>query len=408
MTDTRPDVQPGGQPSDHPEGIRTDDWGTSGDLREQITRALEQRWNADDPGATTLDDDSPPSLPDDTGSADTAATPDPAPEPSPSGPSQRQPDEAGAGDGRAADTTGGAATPDVPAAPDPAPTTPPSADEFDAGKYLNDYFGTNLTREQAEHVAGVIGGLQALSPEQRRMLDEALSGGQPYQYPATTGTPAQPAPQMQQAQGQPPADDPAVAVLGPRPDNDEYAAQQWDTTARAVRYNHEQTSALRADIDAQTRAELARTQAANQARIDNAANDWRSTYSDLSDGEFQALSDRAVRSGTFPALVAAHHGDVDAATRALYEQTFWSDPDLRARAIANISSGRAPGDSGTVDPSSPVAQSQAEVDAGRQALASSVSGGGGSVPRASTGVPADPAQRKAAMVAEIQAQGDFT
>lgn len=398
MTDTRPDVSPGGHPPDQDEGVRTDDWGTSGDLREQLTRALESRWNADDPGATTLDDPDPNDAT--TGSADTAATPDPAPDASPDNLSQGQSDEEGAGDGRAADdATGVAAAPDAPATPSPAP------DDFDAGQYLNDYFGTNLTREQAEHVAGVIGGLQALSPDQRRMLDEALAGGQPYQYPATTGVPAQMQPTAPPA---PTAEDPAIAVLGPRPDNDEYAAQQWDITARGVRWNAEQTQALRADIDAQTRAEMQRQQAANQVRIDSAASSWRESYSDLSDGEFQAISDRAVRSGTFPALVAAHHGDVDAATRALYEQTFWSDPNLRARAIANIASGRAAGDSGTVDAKSPVAQSQAEVDAGRQALASSVSGGGGSVPRASTGVPADPEQRKAAMIAELQAQGDFT
>jgi hypothetical protein len=396
--------------------VQDGEFGLGGNLRDQLLTALESRWNADDPGATTLEPttDSPPS-------ADTAATPAPAPQPSTdAGPPQDQSGEDGAGGGRAAEDDGqGAAAspppPDASSAPAPSdtPPAPPAADDaFDLGSYFNDYFGTPLNREQAQHLAGMISGLQNLTPDQRAELDRVLAQGRLGQYPATMGVPAQPSmhpqqqmpdqQQMQQQQGV----DPAVAILGPRPD-DEYLAQQWDITARATRAQHEQMTALQADIARTTEMEMQRQQAQVAERTTRAQQAWRESHPILSDAEFDALTDSAVRSGTFPALVNKHHGDIDAATAALYDQHFWADPALREKAIANLASGRQAGN-GQPDPNSLVAQQQAQTDAGRQALASSVAGGGGSVTPQSTSVPSDPDKRKAAMTAEIAAQHDFT
>lgn len=410
--DGRPNMVPGGHADEEP-GLQTDDFGLGGNMRDQLVAALEKRWNPDDPGATTLDDEPAPDP------ADTAATPAPAPDTSTQpDPTQAEPSQEGDGGGRAADPGEGAAasTPDPSAAPAPDPNA-----EFDAGQYLSDYFGTNLTRDQAQALAGMIGGLQALSPDQRAYLDRVLAGGEVGQYPATMGVPAQPGGQPtgqpigQPQPGQPqmvgqvaptaPTDDPATRILGARPDADAdpYAAQVWDMNAATVRASQQQIDAMRAEIAATTQAEQQRQLAATQARIDTTVDTWRAAHTDLSDAEFDALKARAERSGTFPALVAAHHGDIDAATSALLEQTYWSDPALRDRAIANMKSGRAPGDHTAVDPNSEVARGQAQADAGRQALAASVAGGGGALTPSTGAVPTDPDQRKAAMVQEIAA-----
>lgn len=407
---TRPSLVPGGQVDD-PNELRTDDFGLGGDLRKQLVDALEKKWNPEDPGATTLDDET------DDSSADTAATPAPAPETSQPDASQGQAAQDGAGGGRAADEGGGAATqaPTDDTTP-PAPTTAPTAEEeFDLKAYVRDYFGTDLTREQSQRLFGMLSRLQSLSPEEQAYLDQVLSGGQQGQFPATLGQPAQPQQQVvappypgqtgHQADASP---DPAVAVLGPRPDADEYAAQQWDLTARAVRAQSEQLSAIEQNIAATTRAQQEQQYQQAVARIDSAQSAWREQYKVLSDGEFDGLVARAAQTGTFPALIQAHHGDIEAATNALLEQQFWADKNLRERAIANIASGRQPGDATQLDPSSPVAQDAAAADAGRQALAGSVAGGGGSITPQTTAVPKDPEKKKQAMVQELASQHDFT
>lgn len=406
QSDARPASVPGGPPAVEEPGMQDGDFGVgenAGDLRTQLLTALESRWNPDDPGATTLEDDAPTTdQPTDPPSADTAATPAPAPQPDADAPLTQDATggQDGAGGGRAAEDDAGGAATSPPSAP-PAPDT----DKFDVGAYFNDYFGTPLTREQAAHLASMIGGLQALTPDQRAELDRVLAGGAPNQYPATTGVPVQ---QPVQPQPAPTDVDPAVAVLGPRPD-DEYLAQQWDISARLARANHEQLSTLQQEIARNTQAEMQRQQQAQAVQIEAAQQRWRDEHAGvLSDAEFDALTARAVRSQTFNGLMSSHHGDVNAAVTALYEQQFWADPSLRERAIANLASGRQPGDHTQVNPNSPVAQEQAQVDAGRQQLASSVSGGGGSITPASSGVPTDPDKRKAAMAAEIAAQHDFT
>lgn len=410
-TATPQTIVPGGQVDD-PNVLRTDDFGLGGNLRDQLVTALTERWNPDDPGATTLDED---------GSADTAATPAPAQQPDDSqDPPQGQPSQDGAGGGRAAedDGTGGAATPPPATDDTPPPGTQPPAqptdqEVFDLNAYARDYFGTDLTRDQSQRLFSMLSRLQSLTPDEQAWIDGVLSGGQAGQYPGTMGQPASGGSQQVQPtvgtapQGQS-ADDPAVAVLGARPDNDEYAAQQWDLTARGIRWQAEQTAAIQADIARTTQFQMEQAQAQAAAKVDTAVQAWRTSYPVMSDGEFDGLVQRAAQTGQLPALVAHHHGDVEAATRALLEQQFWADPTLRERAIANVASGRAPGDAATVDPASPVAQQQQVADQGRQALASSVAGGGGSVTPATQTVPKDPEQRKAAMAAEIAAQHDFT
>lgn len=399
---------PGGPLEDSPEGVQDGDFGLGGDLSRQLVEALEKRWNADDPGATTLEDDTPtPTVPP---SADTAATPVPAPDPATGAEPAA---EDGGGGERAADAPDGAATvASDDTTPPAAATLDPASDDFSPGAYFDEFFGTHLTREQAQELAGMIGGLQALSPAQRARLDEVLARG-PGEYPATMGQQPQQHPEYQANPPQPqvavdPASDPAVAILGPRPDTDEYLAAQWDISARLARAQHQSNEALRADIARTTQMEMQRQQEANAARITAAEDAWRSKYPVLTPAEFDGLKDRAIRSGTFPALVAQYHGDVGQAVDAVYEQHFWADPALRQKAVANLASGRTAGDPATPDPSSPVAQQQAETEAGRRALASSVAGGGGSITPSSTSLPTDPDKKKQAMVQELASQHDFT
>lgn len=383
------------------DGLRGDDFGLDGDMRKQLVDALTERWNPD------ADPDDQPVPP-----ADTAATPVPAPDPSTTGPSQSQPDEDGAGDG-------GAAEPQTPAAGDQgvAPPVPaPTPEEVDLNALARDYFGTALTREQSQELFGILGGLQALSPQQRARLDQLIAQeqlGQAPQYPVS-GQPdyapqPQPAPQ-QQPTPPAPADDPAVSILGPRPDDD-YTAQVWDLNARAVRAQQQQIADIQANIAHQTQLDQQRQHEANVARVNSATETWRARHALLNDDEYRGLYQRVEQSGQFPAAVAAHHGDVAAAVESVFDQHFWSDPRFRERAMANAASGRDPMDPGQTDPTSPVAQQQRELEQGRQQLAGSVAAGGGSAtppPGTATPVPSDPASKHAAMVAELQGTHDFT
>lgn len=383
-TPTRPPTVPGGL-TDSPgaEDLRTDGDGLDGDLRTRLERALTERWNADDPGATTLDD---------TNDADTAATPDPA-SPSTSAAPDAAPVEDGAGVG--GDAGEGAAPVDPASSSDPG--TPPP-DDFSLDEYATQYFGTRLSRDQARNLFATLNGLQNLTPQQREEVDRVLAGGQAGQYPATTGQPITP--------GQPPQSyqpsTPATPGLPPRPD-DEYEAQIYDRYIAPLAQTQQQ---IQQQIAATTAAQLERERAEAAATIERASSEWRARNAGLTDGEYDALVERISRSGVFPALINSL-GSVASATHAALDQFFWADESLRSRAIANLASGRSAGDS-TPDPTSPIAQQQQADDAQRQARAASVAGGGGSTtPRDTPPAPKDAAGRKAAMIQELAQQGDF-
>lgn len=381
---TRPSVTHG--MVEDPAELQTGDFGLDGDLRATMLDALEKNWNADDPGATDIPADTDP-----------AATP---PTPAPTSP---EGEGAGAGGDAAA---GDGAAPDPAAAP-PAPTPPADGqDDFTLDAYAREYFGTQLTKEQARDLFGVLGGLQALTPEQRQQLDQVLAGGNPgQQYPVTTGTPVTQPTAPPSVPGSSPTSSP---IIPPRPD-DEYEAQLYDRYIAPLAATIDgRVKSIEEQVALTTQQQLLQQQRANDSIIANASTSWRAQYPDLTDGEYDALTDRIIRSGVFPAVVNAHGGDFSAATQAVLEQHFWADPNLRSKAIANLASGRAPGDATTQTPEA--AASSASDAAHRQARAASVSGGGGAVtPRgdqASTPNTAD--GRKKAMISEIAAEGDFS
>lgn len=376
--------------------LQEGEFGLDGDLRATMLAALESRWNADDPGATQLDD-----------AADSDALPGPDPAtPSPDA-AHPAPGEDGAGGG---DVGEGAAPVDPALTPGtPPPAAPPADIDFSLDSYAEQYFGTRLNPAQARELFAVLGGLQSLSPEQRAQVDSIVAGGAPNQYPVTTGQPVQqqvpitsPASPVTPAAYAPPG-------LPPRPD-DEYEASLYDKYIAPLAQS---TQAQLADIQANIERTTAIQQAAEQSRIvaqiDSAATAWRDQHPILTPGEYDALTDRITRSGTFPALINAHRGDIPAATAAALDQFFWADPTLRARAIANVASGRQAGDPATPDPASPVAQQATAADIQRQARASAVAGGGGSTtPRGQAPTPKDAAGRKQAMIQELAAGGEFT
>lgn len=349
----------------------TDDFGLDGDLRSTMDRALEQAF------AEQLKDDS---------TADTAATPAPA---QPSDASAASED--GAGGGGAAGAA--SAEPPVPGTP---PVAPAADQPFDLNAYARDYFGTDLTRQQSAELFAVLGGMQSASPEQRQQIDAILSGRQvQYQPPQFQPTDQPTAPGAAEV---------AIPGLPPRPPDTDYEAQQlYDRyIAPLATAQASQVESLRADIARTTAQQQADQRAQSSARIDQAAASWRSAHPILSDGEFDALTQRIVASQTFPALVTAHHGDVNAATNAAYEQHFWSDPALRDRAMANAASGRDPM-TALPDAANPTAADQAALEAGRRALAGSVAGGGGHAPVRTPPAPRTKAERQSAMTEEIAA-----
>lgn len=380
----RPDFRYGG---DDKGDLQTDDFGLDGDLRSVMERSLEAAF-ADDLAKDTPD--SP---------ADTAATPAPAPDAS-SAPTQGQPTEGGAGGGGAA--APGAAPGD--ATSPPAPTDSSAAGDFSLDAYARDYFGTNLDRDTAAHLFSVLGNLQSASPEQRQQIDAILAGRGIPQLPQHQ-QPALPDPAAGVGPAQPaPAAPPVPAYLPPRPPDTDYEAQRvYDTVVLpAFQAQQQQLDAIRADIARTTTAQQQAQQAAAEQRINAASSAWRNDHPILSDGEFDALTNEVVRSGTFPALIAKHGGDIDAATRAIYEQHFWTNPALRDRAMANAASGRDPMTS-LPDAASAVAEQQRAVEEGRRALAASVAGGGGQPTQRAPSAPRNKDERKAAMVGEIAA-----
>ena len=402
MSDTTtnsPNPIPGGLMDDPgASALQEGEFGLDGDLRSTMLQALETHFqNTDDTtdtnDAATADGiDQPP------------ATPSPDAAPPASG-------EDGAGGG--GDAGEGAAPADPASSP---PSTPPpgeDATQFSLDQYAEQYFGTRLNPAQARELFSVLGGLQSLTPAQRAQVDRIVAGGAPDQYPVTQ---AQPVQQTQAPITQPgPPATPAQGIgtagpfaLPPRPD-DEYEAQIYDKyIAPLANATTSQLANIQAEIDRNTQAQLAREQQEIMSAVEQTANAWRADHPVLSDGEFDALTDKVARSQVFPAMIRTHGNPADA-TRAVLDQFFWADPALRSKALANVASGRVAGDPNAVDPNSPIAQQNADLEKNRQARAASVAGGGGSAtPRGTVPQPKDSAGRKAAMIQELAAQGDFS
>ncbi len=389
----RHDAVPGGLQDDPgASALQEGDFGLDGDLRATMLAALEQKWNADDPGATTLDDADP---------ADGAGQPSPA-TPSTVGSPPRVED----GDGGGGDAGEGAAPGDPTSTAPAPPQAPATPDDFSLDDYARSYFGTNLTRDQAHNLFATLNGLQSLTPQQRAELDRVLAGGAPNQYPATTGEPVQPI-TPGQVTPTPPATSPQSPYTLPARPDDEYEASIYDKyIAPLASATNSQLATIQSQIAHTTAQQLAREQEARTREIEAAASEWRSSHPLLTDGEYDALADQIIRSEVFPALIRTH-GSASAATNAALEQFFWANPQLRERAIANLASGRGAGD-GLPDPNSPAASQQANADAQRQGRAASVAGGGGSTStRGATPTPTTPEARKQAMIQALAESGDF-
>ena len=399
MTDTTP-VRPSPLPEHFPEAggtdLQTDDFGLNGDLKATMLAALEATWDKDNPGATQLppEDAAPTTSPD----TPAQAAPDP---------SSAVPPQAAADGTTGAEAGGDGAAPDLPVSP----VVPNSPDvPFDLNIFARDYFGTDLSPAQARELFSRLNGLQNLSPQQQAQLDAMLAGGPQGQYPVTApmqGAPEQYAPQPnaggQNAIGQPPLGLPA------RPDDNDYEGQQvYDRyIAPMATMVDQRMASIEQQVAATTAAQQLREREGNAATITAASDSWRTEHPEITDGEWARLTDNVIRSGTLMPMVAAH-GDFSKATRAVLEQHFWADDQLRAKAIANISSGRAAG-TGLPDPASPITTDATEIERQRQARAASVAGGGGGqTPRGGDiATPTSKDGRKAAMVAALSAEGDF-
>lgn len=349
-------------------GIRDDNFGLDPNIGDMLAEALDRKFNAD-----------------------TAATPAPAPDPG-----ESAAPTAGEGAG------GGGADEDAAAASPPAP----APDTFVLDDYARDYFGTNLTREQAAHLFSILDNLNGASPEQRQQIDAILAGRA---IPQITGGPPAPPEGTGQAPGQVSLTPQQVGLPARPGDHDPEGQHVYDTLiAPTYQAIIAQQEALRADIAATTATQQQQIQQQQAARIDTAVQSWRSgkVTEDgkgiLSDGEFDALQAKVVRSQIFPSLLNSMHGNVEQAVNAAFDQMFWADPTFRDRAMANAASGRDPL-TGSPDPANPQAQAAASTAEGRKALAASVAGGGGSTVSRTPPAPRTKSERHAAMVGELAA-----
>lgn len=126
------------------------------------------------------------------------------------------------------------------------------------------------------------------------------------------------------------------------------------------------------------------------AAVDSAHIAFQTDYK-LSDDQARAISEAVVQAGVLPNLIDRHGGDVVKATRAAYEQAFWTTPSLRDEYVRR----QAAGELATLS-----TQQQAETL--KQQKMSALANSGGSVPRRDV-QPKTSEDRHSAMVEAIRA-----
>lgn len=119
--------------------------------------------------------------------------------------------------------------------------------------------------------------------------------------------------------------------------------------------------------------------------IDAAHVAFRDDYS-LNDDQMQQLGQAVVQANIFPALIARHNGDVEAATRSALDMMFWSTPQFRDLKTQQDLTALATESTATID---------------KQKKMSALASSGGSVPRTNP-TPRTKDERYAAMVEAIR------
>lgn len=234
------------------------------------------------------------------------------------------------------------------------PPTQPS--QFSMDEYAAQLYGRPLTQYEAEQLFAWQQQFAQLQPEQLTEIERVIQGQSVTPPPAST----------------PSEDDDGV---------DPYIQQHIQSALAPVQEQLAQVNQF-VQTEAQRQAQQQRDMVARQ--IESGTNTFGEKYG-LTEDEVKDLESRVVRNQVFPGLYNAFQGDADQAMQAALEQTYWSTPEYRERAIQ-----------AQVQQSS----SQQEADATRKRKASALSGGGGAVSR-ETPPPPSAQGRQAAMAAEL-------
>lgn len=272
------------------------------------------------------------------------------------------------------------------------PTEPASTGSASLDDLLTEVYGRRLTSDEAYSVAALLRDISSLPPDKAAALEQALYG-QPSAQPPPAGYPSSQGPSTAPAaaQGQPGASSAGgpgpAAPASPSPDADDedpYLSQHLAPV-------REELADVRERLAAREAQEAQAQRAALQRGIESGFEEFRQSYSHLSNEDLGRLYLRVQNEGT---LVGHYQstGDGREAMRRALEQTYWADPTYRQAEI---------------DRRVQEAQEQVMADMRRQAKAGSLSPSGASAPR-ETPPPRTRDERDAALVAglaEAMAEG---
>lgn len=237
------------------------------------------------------------------------------------------------------------------------PEPPAQPSQFSMDEYAAQLYGRPLTQYEAEQLFAWQQQFAQLQPDQLNAIEKVIQG-QPVTTPDSST---------------PPLDD---------DDNvDPYIQQHIQSALAPVQEQLAQVNQF-VQTEAQRQAQQQRDFIASQ--IESGTKTFGEKYG-LTEDDLKDLETRVVRNQTFPGLYNAFQGNADQAMQAALEQTYWSVPEYRERAIqAQVEQ----------------ASSQQEADVTRKRKASALSGGGGAVSRETPPSPTTQG-RQAAMAAEL-------
>lgn len=239
-------------------------------------------------------------------------------------------------------------------------TQPPGAIGGDAADFAT-LFRSRYNRDpQPGELEGYIALAEwaaGLTPEQQVAINRALESPDAYLQPTITNTPppSQEADELEEEFG---ADHPLVKRI----------------------------RALEAATTSVSQSTIQQQQERTLADIQSATQEWKGTYTDLSDIELEQLQGAVARSRIFPGFVQANNGDVKQAMKAALDYAYWQNPTYRDREIQKQYA---------------ALEEQKKAEATRKRKASSVSGTGGNGASRTQAPPATNDSRWAAVAAGL-------
>jgi hypothetical protein len=304
--------------------------------------------------------------------------PDPDPtDPGPQDPPQEDPDDAQepAPEPVVEEPVPSAGTPDPEPQPDPEPAQERSPAPDPTADPLTQTIDIGGTTYLLSDVQAQLEWARSLTPEQAARVAAALAD-QPDPSPAPTQEPEPQAPQF---------------------DPDEFVDPQLaQFVQQQLAERDAELARLRAAEEQRTQAELS----SQQERFEQSFTATRSQIAEqygLSEIEVSALTSTMEQSGIV-AFLAQRDGidDPESLFRTAYEQTYWTTPEFRDRAIAQTAQQ-------TAEEAAAAAAAATQAAQDRKTRASALTGGGGTpAPRRAAPAPSTPEDRFAALAEGIR------